>query len=74
MGDNEAMVKEAIKHTEGDSSAHLEHTLRLLQVQALMLGKIADRLDRMIEIQESILLERDDGKSYMRTATSQYYA
>ena len=72
MGDNEAMVKEEIKHREGDSSAHLEHTKRLLQAQALMLGRIADRLDRVIEIQESVLFERDDGKTYMRTVTNQY--
>ena len=73
MSTNETMVEESVKRTEDDSSTHDEHTNRLLKTQAMMLGRIVDRLDRLIEIQESLLLERD-GQKYLRVAQSPYYA
>ncbi|MCY4095979.1 MAG: hypothetical protein OXG05_12745 [Gammaproteobacteria bacterium] len=74
MSTNETMVEESVKRTEDDSSTHDEHTNRLLKIQVVMLGRIADRLERLIEIQESLLLEKQDGKPYLRVAQSQYYA
>ena len=73
MSTNETMVEESVKRTEDDSSTHDEHTNRLLKIQVVMLGRIADRLERLIEIQESLLLEREE-KKYLRVAQSQYYA